>query len=135
MTTRVANAAGIGNHRPSNLRIHLRSIDKSHCFAHLFASYLSANHPPLAARLQQPIAPFPRNRGKGTRGGHGMDRVHYRGRSAYQARIARQKSGRSEGLRLLIEYRSTTTGASSQIAPAFTRSSLIPKLPVTRIPR
>ena len=40
--------------------------------------------------------------------------------------IARQNSGRSSGLRLLTKWRSTTTAASSQIAPAFTRSSLMP---------
>lgn len=49
--------------------------------------------------------------------------------------IARQKSGRSSGLRLLMKWRSVTTGASSQTAPAFSRSSLIPGEPVTRTPR
>ena len=49
--------------------------------------------------------------------------------------IARQNSGRSSGLRLLTKWRSTTTGASCQIAPAFTRSSLMPGEPVTRTPR
>ena len=46
-------------------------------------------------------------------------------------RIARQKSGRSSGLRLETKCRSMTTGESSQMAPAFTRSSLIPSEPVT----
>ncbi len=49
--------------------------------------------------------------------------------------IARQKWGRSSGLRLETKLRSTTTGASFQIAPAFSRSSLIPGEPVTRTPR
>jgi hypothetical protein len=50
-------------------------------------------------------------------------------------RIARQKSGKSSGLRLDTKCRSTTTGSSFQIAPALIRSSLIPGEPVTRTPR
>ena len=49
--------------------------------------------------------------------------------------IAAMKRGRSAGLRLETKCRSTTTGVSSQMAPAFIRSSLMPGLPVTRTPR
>ena len=49
--------------------------------------------------------------------------------------IAAINAGRSAGLRLETKWRSTTTGESSQIAPAFIRSSLMPGLPVTRTPR
>src|SRR5262245_23165041 len=54
--------------------------------------------------------------------------------SATTCRIASQKSGRSSGLRLETKWRSTTTAASTQTAPALTRSSLIPSEPVTRTP-
>jgi hypothetical protein len=50
-------------------------------------------------------------------------------------RIARQKSGKSSGLRLDTKCRSTTAGWSSHTAPALTRSSLMPGDPVTRTPR
>ena len=40
---------------------------------------------------------------------------------------ARQKAGRSSGLRLVTRLLSTTTSASSHFAPAFTTSSLIAK--------
>ena len=49
--------------------------------------------------------------------------------------IAAINAGRSAGLRLETKCRSTTTGESSQIAPALIRSSLMPGLPVTRTPR
>src|SRR5438132_2246111 len=41
--------------------------------------------------------------------------------------IARQKAGRSSGRREVIRLPSTTTSASTQLAPAATRSSLIEK--------
>src|ERR1019366_258698 len=40
---------------------------------------------------------------------------------------ARQKAGRSSGLRLVTRFRSTTTTASTQSAPALTTSSLMAK--------
>src|SRR5439155_23055031 len=43
------------------------------------------------------------------------------------ATIARQNAGRSSGRRDVIRFRSTTTSASTQSAPAATRSSLIEK--------
>ena len=41
--------------------------------------------------------------------------------------IVRQNAGRSSGLRDVIRLPSTTTSASTQLAPAATRSSLIEK--------
>ena len=58
--------------------------------------------------------------------------VDYRSRLVSVSMIARQKSGRSSGLRPETNCRSTITGASFQIAPALTRSSLILSEPVTR---
>ena len=40
---------------------------------------------------------------------------------------ARQNAGRSSGLRLVTRFRSTTTSASAQFAPALTTSSLMAK--------
>ena len=42
---------------------------------------------------------------------------------------------RSRGVRLEMRFPSTTTGSSTQMAPAFSRSSLIPSDPVVRLPR
>ena len=58
-----------------------------------------------------------------------------RGRSASTPMTAAMKAGRSDGRRLETKCRSTTTSASSNSAPALTRSSLMPGLPVTRTPR
>src|SRR6185312_10796071 len=45
-------------------------------------------------------------------------------RSDSTLRQARQNAGRSSGLREVTRFLSTTTSASSQLAPAFTTSSL-----------
>ena len=50
------------------------------------------------------------------------------------SRIPTQNAGRSSGFRLDTKCRSTTTSASSQIAPALIKSSLIPGDPVTFAP-
>ena len=47
---------------------------------------------------------------------------------------ALQNAGRSSGLRLVTRFRSTTTSASVQFAPAFTTSSLMAKKHVTLRP-
>lgn len=48
--------------------------------------------------------------------------------------MARENAGKSPGRRLLTLWPSTTTSASSKIAPALTRSSLMPGDPVQRTP-
>lgn len=57
------------------------------------------------------------------------------GRRAMTSIMAVANHGKSSGLRLDTKWRSTTTGASSQRAPALTKSSMIPGEPVTRTPR
>ena len=48
--------------------------------------------------------------------------------------IAAPKGAKSRGVRLEIKFPSTTTGSFTQMPPAFSKSSLIPSDPVTRLP-
>src|SRR6266542_5193267 len=48
--------------------------------------------------------------------------------------IATANGARSRGVRLEIRFPSMTTGSSIQIAPAFSRSSLMPAEPAARLP-
>jgi len=64
--------------------------------------------------------------GGGTFGGGtpcGWPRYGLAAATANSSTIAAIKAGKSAGLRLETKWRSTTTGMSSQRAPAFTRSS------------
>lgn len=49
--------------------------------------------------------------------------------------MALANGARSRGVRLEMMFPSTTTGSSTQRAPAFSRSSLMPREPVARLPR
>ena len=48
--------------------------------------------------------------------------------------IALPNGARSSGVRLEIRLSSTTTDSSTQTPPAFSKSSLMPSEPVTRLP-
>ncbi len=48
--------------------------------------------------------------------------------------MALANGARSRGVRLEIRLPSTTTGSLTQMPPAFSRSSLMPSEPVTRLP-
>src|SRR4051812_12217180 len=48
---------------------------------------------------------------------------------------SRMNAGRSSGLRLVMTFPSTTTGSSTNLAPALVMSSLIEWNPVARRPR